>query len=573
MEKIKIEKNEELGSVLSKLGSSKETDVIFSIADGAIMLQSVINLKILKKRAEELGKSVTIERNREEIKPIFNKDLGVENNANKGIPKKNIAIDEKKGTKGGFEKKESGLRDNDRPVQIPNTVSHVKMFDIVKKVDAPSPKVSQGPAYGKIEEKKIVVEKKYPEARGFIPQDAVRAQPARIERDISKTGKRKIRLPSIMSKIFYIFILVVVATALISAAMTLPKVNIDIKLKSDLREYDLNLIVDDTADNIDADKGIIPAKKEEVNEEMSETYPSTGKKHIVSKASGKITIYNEYSSSDQKIVATTRFLSKDGHMFRVEENVTIPGFTRVEGKDVPGEVTVDVIADKAGEEYNIAATSFTIPGYQGGMKYSTIYARSSAAMSGGADREAIYFSESDYITAKEKLVKAVRDKNDQDITGKKTDSYLLLNGTRKEDDVKIATDVKIGDIADKFKMTASIKETGLFVNKDNINEIVDWKIKSETGKDVEILGDRKYSNDLEITKNENGAIILPITVSQNVVAKIDVDKIKGDIYNKSEDEVRAYFSSIKEFSSVNVTFSWTKNVPSSNDKINIVIEK
>lgn len=376
-----------------------------------------------------------------------------------------------------------------------------------------------------------------------------------------------------MSKVFYIFIFIVLSLALVSAAMTLPKVNIDIKLKSDLKEYNLSLKVDEAATNIDADKGIIPAKKEEVNGEVAESYPTTGKKHIVSKAGGKITIYNEYSSSDQKIVATTRFLSKDGHMFRVDDNVTIPGFTRVEGNDVPGEVTVDVVADKAGEEFNIGATSFTIPGYQGGMKYSTIYGRSSAAMTGGADREAMYFSDSDYITAKEKMVKEVREKNDLEMSGKNVDPFIILDGTRKEDDVKIVTDVKVGDIADKFKMTVSIKDSGLFVSKDNINEIVDWKIKSETGEDVEVLGDRTYSNDLTVIKNEDATTTLPIKVSQNVVAKIDIDKVKRDIYGKSEDEVRAYFAGIKEFKSVNVTFSWTKNVPSSNDKITVTIEK
>lgn len=572
MEKIKIEKNEELGSILLKLENSKEKDIVFSIVEGAIMLQSIINLKILKKRAEELGKSVTIERSKEETPIVPGQDVRPRHFESK-INAGNVEVGTEKGMHLNFGKKEGDFARKDKKMEVSNSVGRVKMFDIVKKNETLVPSAAAKPVFEKREEKKISTEKKYSELRSFAPQGGAKSRPQEFVRETPKVGKKKILLPSVVSKAFYVFIFIVIATSVVSAAMTLPKVKIDIKLKSDLREYDRSLKIDETAGNIDVDKEIIPAKKEEVNGEISESFPTTGKKHIVSKASGKITIYNEYSSSDQKIVATTRFLSKDGHMFRVEDNVTIPGFTRVEGKDVPGEVTVDVIADKAGEGFNIGPTSFTIPGYQGGMKYSTIYGRSSASMTGGADREAMYLSESDYITAKEKLVKEVREKNDMEILGKNVDPYILLEGTRKEDDIKIITDVKVGDVADKFKMTITIKEIGLFVSKNDINEIVDWKIKSETGQDVEIFGSETPPELEPTATDENGSIILPVKISRSVVAKIDVDKVKRDIYGKNEEDVRAYFANIKEFKSVNVTFSWTKNVPSSNDKININIEK
>lgn len=572
MEKIKIEKNEELGSVLLKLENSKEKDIVFSIAEGAIMLQSVINLKILKKRAEELGKSVAIERNREEASIISRQDIQSELYANK-IDSGNVGIRTEKASPLNFDRKESDFAKKDKKMEVSNGVGRIKMFDIVKKREASVSNVPSKQVYEKKEEKKIVMEKKYPEIRNFTPQNSAKNQQERVGREAPKVGKKKIRIPSIMSKVFYVFIFVVIATAIVSAAMTLPKVKIDIKLMAWELPDNRELILDENATASDADKGIIPAKKEEANGEISESYPTTGKKRIVSKASGKVTIYNEYSSSDQKIVATTRFLSKDGHMFRIEENVTIPGFTRVEGKDVPGEVTVDVVADKAGEGFNIGPTSFTIPGYQGGMKYSTIYGRSGEAMAGGADREAMYFSESDYITAKEKLVKEVREKNDLEISGKNVDPYILLNGTRKEDGVKIITDAKVGDIADKFKMTVSIKESALFANKAHIDDIVDWKISSENNGNVEVVGGSRKYEIREVVKKENGPMVLPVNISQNVVAKIDIDKVKRDIYNKNEEEVREYFAGIKEFKSVNVTFSWTKSVPSSNDKIIINIEK
>lgn len=578
MEKITIEKNEELGSILIKLENSKDKDVTFRISESSIILQSIINLKILKKRAEELGKRVSIER-------IIAKEIPVPQTPQETeskLQEKNAGSISKNVTANVTIK--SHIRDEEGMVNSCNT-GRVKMFDIVKKIDSAGNTEKMPVCEKSIEEKHTVSFKTYASAKrendkftsshAYGMTDSVQ-KTANIEEhaEISKVAKKKIILPSIISKIFYIFVFIVVAVAAVSAAMALPKVNIDVRLKPQIMTYDLNLKVDDKAGNVDAEKFIIPAKREEVNAEASETFSTTAKKHIVQKATGKLTIYNEYSSSDQKIVASTRFLSKEGKLFRATNDVTIPGFTRVEGKDVPGEVTIDVVADKAGEDFNIGPASFTIPGFQGSLKYSTIYGRSSVAMTGGADREAMYFSESDYIAAKDRLVKLVIDKNNQELIGKETEMRKMLDGTKREDEIKVTTDVKVGDVAEKFKMVVSKKESILFVYKDNINEIVDWKISSEKNGNFEVIGLREYGNGpLKAVRKEDGTVELPVSITQSVVAKIDIDKLKRDLYNKNEDEARAYFSNVKEFKSVNVTFFWTKNVPESNDKIYINIEK
>lgn len=138
MEKIKIEKNEELGSVLAKLESSGENDIVFSIAEGAIMLQSVINLKILKKRAEELGKSVAIERSKEEAVVTSVQAAAPEPKVQKSVPG-SVDVRVEKNAPAVAEKNEGDFRKQDKKMEVSNSVGRVKMFDIVKKYDAPAP--------------------------------------------------------------------------------------------------------------------------------------------------------------------------------------------------------------------------------------------------------------------------------------------------------------------------------------------------------------------------------------------------------------------------------------------------
>ena len=91
-------------------------------------------------------------------------------------------------------------------------------------------------------------------------------------------------------------------------------------------------------------------------------------------ASGKITVYNNYSSAPQKLIANTRFQTSDGKIYRIKGAISVPGM---------GVTEATVYADRAGEEYNIGPADFTIPGLKGGPRFEKVFAKSKSAMSGG----------------------------------------------------------------------------------------------------------------------------------------------------------------------------------------------
>jgi hypothetical protein len=70
-------------------------------------------------------------------------------------------------------------------------------------------------------------------------------------------------------------------------------------------------------------------------------------------------------------------------IYRIAEEVSVPGKKVVGGEDQPGSVEVAVYADVPGEEYNKGLTDFTIPGFAGSPRFETIYARSKTEISGG----------------------------------------------------------------------------------------------------------------------------------------------------------------------------------------------
>ena len=103
---------------------------------------------------------------------------------------------------------------------------------------------------------------------------------------------------------------------------------------------------------------------------------------VAAKATGSITVYNNYSASSVKLVKTTRFATPDGLIFRTPADVVIPGKTA----SAPGSVQITVVADQTGSQYNVAPESkFTVPGLQSNAAmYAGVYAKSTAAMTGGS---------------------------------------------------------------------------------------------------------------------------------------------------------------------------------------------
>ena len=113
----------------------------------------------------------------------------------------------------------------------------------------------------------------------------------------------------------------------------------------------------------------------------SDVVQSNGTEHVDKKASGTVTVVNEYSASSVRLVKNTRFQSAGGLIFRVPAEVIVPGKRGATG----GRITVSVVADQSGNQYNLGPTRFTIPGLKSSPDmYAHVYAQSASAMSGGA---------------------------------------------------------------------------------------------------------------------------------------------------------------------------------------------
>lgn len=156
----------------------------------------------------------------------------------------------------------------------------------------------------------------------------------------------------------------------------------------------------------------------------TQSVKGNGTKTVSSSASGTLTIYNTQTKA-QHLVANTRFATTAGLIFRIHSSVTIPGGSTSR----PGSLSVKVYADQPGSTYNVAPTSFTVPGFAGTPQESQVYARSTTAMAGGASGTIPVVDATLESETRAALVKALAPDLASSIQKQIPEGYTLLDGS------------------------------------------------------------------------------------------------------------------------------------------------
>ncbi len=86
---------------------------------------------------------------------------------------------------------------------------------------------------------------------------------------------------------------------------------------------------------------------------------------------GTITVFNNYSSANQRLIKSTRFMAQNGLIYRIQTGTIIPGY---------GSIEVEIVSDGNGKEYELNCSTtnpctFKIPGFEGGPRYDKFYGK------------------------------------------------------------------------------------------------------------------------------------------------------------------------------------------------------
>lgn len=352
--------------------------------------------------------------------------------------------------------------------------------------------------------------------------------------------------------------------------MVLPKAEIVVRTDTKTNPATIAFTTSTKSTALDEDKAVVPAKLSEIKKTDTDKAPATGEKDVGTKASGSVTmsiLCSAVQGSPPQIPAGTGVSA--GNLTFITQavaNLTTPDFS--DGCRFVGQA--DVVAQNNGDQYNLSPRSYTVAGFSSVSATGT-------AMSGGTSKLVKVVSDQDVDTAKQKLLG--KNQNIQDEVRSKLQSEGLLGivDTFQPSDPVFTITPKVGEEGAEVTVTQVITYTMLGVKQTDLETL----LKKEASKTIDTNAEsiRGYGFDkaiFRITERlKSGDIKIALDTLVVTGPEIREDDIKTDTAGKKKataaSAVRGRSGVIDV--QVNIKPFYAGSVPKNKAKITVKIEQ
>lgn len=546
-ENIYINVNDDVSAVVERVLNSENSNLVIFVPDDSKLAESVINFKLLVREAKAAGKKIFLQNDSEAILSMA-EEAGIPSLGQK-------LISRPKTSKAAF------FRDIAPPK---NTRGRKDAQEKASEIDN---EFSRG----------VKTKEKAPESFKVKHLESFNAAPVEeiTARELIKKNKKERSFFKLSKKtwpvlIFSVGILIVIFLSF----YFLTSADLTIITKKTHWEAQSPVLASKIISENDVVNSKIPAQYMKLNRQINQVFYTIGVKDVSVKSSGKIKIYNAYSSSAQALVVNTRFLSPNGKIFRIIKAVTVPGAKVENGSIIPSYIEVAVVADQPGEQYNISPCKFSIPGFKGNVKYEKFYGESESAMSGGYIGEAKVVSQFDLDNSRAELVELAKISLEEELLSKLPDGFKILDDAKVFTVDKAEYSLKVGDKADNFQTNLSLSLRVLVFKESDVQDLF---TKTAQTNQVELLAKELYSADFQYgvprVDFEKGILSFPVDAKLIFRERIRTDSFEDDLAGMSKDGLEKYLRNIEgiEDMTCSIAPSFIQFLPirSSNIKISL----
>jgi len=558
MTTLYIEPDEEITSIIDRLARLKEKEVALVIPRGNQILQSLLNLKLLKRESESLGKNVFLVASDEISRELAHRaGLGIAKGEDFQAEMPTVVELDSKEEEESF-LKESSEEDQNKPMA---DIVRPKTESRKKKEDLSSQSVIDSDLAEPDTEQIVKIFQKRPSDFGKKPNWLA--------------PKKKIFVFSVFHYSFLFFIILALLVIGACFYFIFPRAKIIIQPKTEPYSLKISVVGEKDSTSADLSNNRLPIQMVQVEEVRSKEFEVKTEKELSQKARGTIVVYNAYSSQPQTLVKRTRFLSKEGKLFRTTRTIIVPGAKVEDGKIVPNSIEVEVLADEPGEEYNIGPTEFTIPGFKGSPKYKGFYGRSFSPMTGGAQGKVKVLTEEELNSAKEDLINEIKQKAQEKIHQSFPSGLEIIPQSLVEEEIEFLKSVEPDTVTDKFTLEAKLTLKAILYKIEDLNHLIENNLAAVLPENkVSLTDSRQISWSKPDIDWEKGRVSFDLYIHQKIASKINQEKLKEDLIGRNEEEVKEYLLKSPEIKKAKVIFwpFWIKRMPWQTDKIKIIID-
>ena len=310
-----------------------------------------------------------------------------------------------------------------------------------------------------------------------------------------------------------------------------------------------------------------------VSDTTAQTASSSGSEYRESRASGEITIFNEYSNESIQLVPDTRFAAPDGSIYRTQSSVTVPG----QSNGSPGQITVTVVAAEPGSTYNRSGdTQFSVPGFAGTPQEGQVYAELSTPIDGGVAKEVPIVSTSTRERVADAAGESLRAQLEAELTQQIPESMVVYdNSYFYESDTSLASN---DQSAAEVSVTGTLEAVGfdqraLSIFLANTNGI---EATADTNLRVQNLDDFTFeiTNRDAFTPNGDTPLEMRMAGESLVVWQYNKQALARDLQSLQRNQINAVLKNYESIQSATIDTRpfWKRSLPSDPEAIKITTE-
>lgn len=544
---IYIDVDDEITGIIDKVRSAPESIVALVLPKRAPVLQSIVNMKLLKRSADQADKKVVLITSEPSLLPLA-------------------------GTAGIFVAKNLQSRPVLPSAAVVPSKEPISADEPMEEVEI-DPNTPIGEAAGLPAEQPPIVIDNSSKSTNLSPSVSAAMGKAGKKAKDGK-GKSKLSVPN-----FNKFrVLLIAGAALLVLALLgwywayfiAPKAVVHIKGETSDVLLNLPIKADTAATAVDLENKIVPAKSSELKKSDSEKVPATGQKDKGNKASGTMTLKNcSQSDGEIKIPAGTG-VSSGEFTFITQAAATLPASVFSGGGScLTSSKDVAVLAQNAGDKYNVSARSYTVAGF------SAVNANGSA-MTGGTTQLVKVVSAGDVENAKQKLASKQNAVNEELKSKLKSEGYVAVSETFEARAPAYKASPEVDSEANEVTVSADTTFTMLGLREDELKKLVEEEAKKQidTSKQA-IMSTGLHEATFTIGAKKNTRTDLNFQTKVVAGPEINQDQLKQELAGKKRGEAEQLIASrpgVKE-AKIDLKPFWIYSVPKKVSKITIVVEE
>lgn len=551
---VYIDVDEEITGIIDKVRSSRHQIVALVIPKRSTVLQSIVNMKLLKRSADHAKKNIVLITGDEGVLPLAGSvGLHVARNlqSRPEIPKAPPAFDAKPEI-AEEPVRMAGKFDDESPVDRTKTLG--ELSGVAAADDAIELDNSHDD------------EKPTPDEQDNGKKKGKKEKKPKKNKALAVPNFGRFRSWLFIGAAFIIIFIIL----LVFSLTVLPRATITVDTNSQNVSSNLQLTLSSSANSVNTTTEVIPAQTAQAQKTYTGTANATGQQNNGQKASGSVTLSLTDCSQPSVTIPAGTGIVANSLTFITQSSVTLYSFTKggncdnSQFQNLGSSATVNVVAQNGGSNYNIQPSTFTVP------NVSNVSGSSSQAFTGGTDDIQQIVQQADISNAQSKINTNTSGMKTQLEGDLQSEGLYPIQATFTATTPTPSPSTAAGQPASTVTVTESVTYTMQGVKQSDLQSIVAASVKNQiSGNSQKILNYGISS----ATFTAQGTNAVNMQDNALVGFALDQSTIKSQVAGQKPGTAESTIKSYSGVTNATVHLSpfWVSTIPKNTNKITVTI--